>query len=247
MMTEPLWDLSLFGGAGERDDRPARVHAPREQPGPDGAAQAPQGREPARDVARDRRGAALRRHHLRGVDLRRGGARARRQPLLSAPGGADVVRGARAARVRPLRRIPDLRRAPDRPPGRRHAGRLAGERERLLLEDDPRAARGRVARLGAGSSRPPGRAPRGRWRSWRSVRPIAARSAGCAPSQPARGAARRARPGQLALAVRDRRLRILRLGRARSRASSSASSRRRRTRTSPRRSPRATGARRRCR
>ena len=78
--------------ARERHHRSPRVHAPREQPGPDGAAQAPQGGEPARDVAGAGRVAAARHHVLRGVGVQRARAVTARQSLLPARRPARFVR-----------------------------------------------------------------------------------------------------------------------------------------------------------
>jgi hypothetical protein len=210
MMSEPRWDLSLFAGQGSATMGPPIFMHRASSPGPTVPRKHHKGENPHETSPVI--GASFR-YDLTTIEASIFGAKEltpddnRMIPHPSAPTSF-------AARVRRI--VADSvevqisgERLRDQGEGSR---RLAGERQRLPLDDDRRAARGRAARLGPRSARRRaeragalrggggalGRSARGRLAAWRS--------------QSARGAAGRGRRGQLAVAVRDRRLRIRRLG-----------------------------------
>ena len=215
MMHEPLWDLSIFAGQGSATIGPPVFMHRASSPGPTVPRKHHKGENPHETSPVI--GAALR-YDVTTVEASIFGAQelgAQRQPLSSAPVGADLVRGARAPRFRGRPRAADLRRAPARS-GRRRARRVAGERQRILVEARFGGMR-MDALLDWGLDRPDVGPSAQAALAEAALRSADRRAVGWMRSrgEPARGAARRARRGQLALAVRDRRVRIFRLGIAR--------------------------------
>ena len=244
MMHEPLWDLSIFAGQGSATIGPPVFMHRASSPGPTVPRKHHKGENPHETSPVI--GAALR-YDVTTIEASIFGAQeltpadSRFYPHPSAP-TSFAARVRRDLRRRP--RAADLRRAPARSGRRRPDAWQASASATsgwLIGATAPR----RAARLGPGSTRRradrAGRAGGGGAPFGRSPR----RRLDARRGQPARGAARRARRGQLAVAVRDRRRSNTSAGDRARRACSSASSRRRPTRAFPTRWRRPTDARRR--
>ena len=121
VMKEGRYDLTVFGGQGSATiGPPIFMHR-----APDGAPQAPQGREPPRDVPGPRYVAAHRGYLVRDVGVQRPRTDTAGQPPVPARGGSRVHRFARPERVRRASRGPGVRGAAPRTPDRRQTGLFA--------------------------------------------------------------------------------------------------------------------------